>query len=110
MTKTITNPIGITRAEAGEGKPRITHSDLLSLRSAQMRDSGVKRWCGQVVGDISTGLSALFAPAPAKVNSMCKYYGHIIRGAWSGELPHCADCGQRISNPDQLRKAVASPR
>jgi hypothetical protein len=41
-------------------------------------------------------------------NSMCKYYGHVVRGRWSGLFPKCADCGKTIEDPKQLRKSTTA--
>src|SRR5579883_1825380 len=49
--------------------------------------------------------SQLMFSIPERSNSMCKYYGHVIRGSWRGYLPKCADCGKIIQSAIELRKA-----
>lgn len=53
-------------------------------------------------------MQALFMSRTSqKTNSMCRYYGHVIQGSWQGSCPNCADCGIKITSPDQLRKAAS---
>lgn len=42
-----------------------------------------------------------------KTPPACKYYGHKIgTKTWAGAFPNCADCGHKITNPSQLRRAT----
>lgn len=88
---------------------RITRSNLLTLRAAQMKEDKVRKFVSSFLTGISSMFAGLFAAPTQKKNSMCKYYGHVIpRGNWEGYLPKCSDCGAEINNPSQLRKAQAS--
>lgn len=88
--------------------PRITRSNLLTLRSAEMRDDNkVRKIFAAICSEFQALIGGLFAMQPQKKNSMCKYYGHVIRGTWSGYLPKCDDCGCEVNNPSMLRKASA---
>ena len=57
--------------------------------------------------EVQNLMAALMYVAPAKPNSMCKYYGHVIKGSWKNELPNCADCGTLIKCSSELRTAAA---
>ncbi len=84
----------------------ITRSNLLSLRAANLKENKGRRLIASLLQALSSTFSSLFAVPEKKTNSMCKYYGHVIRNnRWEGALPKCADCGCEISTPDQLRKS-----
>lgn len=85
---------------------RITRSNLLTLRAAQMKEDKVRKIFSVVCNELYAAIGGLFAVQKGKSNSMCKYYGHVIRGSWSGYLPKCDDCGCEVSSPSQLRKAM----
>lgn len=89
--------------------PRITRSNLLTLRAAQMKEDKVRKIFAAVCNEMQAAIGGLFAFTPQKKNSMCKYYGHVIRGTWSGHLPKCDDCGCEVNSPDMLRKAQPMP-
>jgi len=81
----------------------------LTLRAAELKEDKVRKIFGNVCNDLHAAIFGLFAIKPAKKNSMCKYYGHVIRDThWKGYLPKCDDCGCEVNNPDQLRKASPS--
>lgn len=95
-----------TRSNYGTPSSRITRTNLLALRTAQMKEDSVRKMVGILLNEIRTAFFGLFAVRQAKTNSMCKYYGHVIHGnTWQGYLPKCGDCGCEISSPDQLRKS-----
>lgn len=109
MSKMYTNRLSSTRRNHTVASQRITRSNLLTLRAAEMKEDNVRKIWSSVVNEIKSAFSSLFAAKQEKANSMCKYYGHVIRGnTWQGYLPKCADCGETISAPDQLRKAQAN--
>ena len=84
----------------------ISRDNLNSLKAAELKEDAVRKTISQLLSGISSAVADLWAPAPVKVNSMCKYYGHVIDQAqWKGYLPKCADCGSEISDSAQLRKA-----
>jgi len=88
------------------GSQRITRSNLLSLRAADLKENKGRRLVESVLRAISNAFSGLFIVRQGKTNSMCKYYGHVIRNnRWEGYLPKCDDCGCEIATPDQLRKS-----
>lgn len=90
----------------GVGSRRITREQVTTLRNIPI---GKKSWLRRLAGALHDAvkdlpsLGRLSAIKPR--NTMCKYYGHVIEGAWQGYLPKCRDCGCEISSPDQLRKA-----
>lgn len=93
-------------APSRTGNPRITRDDLQSLRTvSQKKAGGVARFVNSFVKNMQSLYFQLMAGRP-ETNRMCKNYGHVIRGNWSGYLPCCADCGARINSPDELRKAL----
>lgn len=84
----------------------ISRDNLKSLKAAELKEDAVRKTVTQLLSGVSGVLAELWAPTPVKVNSMCKYYGHVINQAqWKGYLPKCADCGSEISDSAQLRKA-----
>jgi hypothetical protein len=97
----------ISRNHHNVSSQRITRQNLLTLRAAEMKEDKVRKIFASVCNELHAAIGSLFAVKPAKSNSMCKYYGHVIRGAWSGYLPKCDDCGCEVSNPSELRKSAA---
>ena len=99
-------------SKAHERKENSIHRDNLSaLKAAELRGDTVRKTVFQLLCDISAAMANLWAPKRAKVNSMCKYYGHVIdRSQWKDYLPKCADCGSEISDSSQLRKSQVAAK
>ncbi len=74
------------------------------LRNTESKDVGMRPLV-RMLNEMTSTLTSLFVFSPKKNNSMCKYYGHVIRGSWFGPVPKCADCGSKIATSDELRKA-----
>ena len=102
MSRTYANLSANRQTRASQ---RITRSNLLTLRAAQMREDKVRKIFDSMLREVQSAIGGLFAVKQEKPNSMCKYYGHVIRGQWAGHLPKCADCGCEINSPSMLRKA-----
>lgn len=102
MSRTYAN---LSANRYNKASQRITRSNLLTLRAAQMREDKVRKIFDSMLKEMQAAIGGLFAVKQEKPNSMCKYYGHVIRGSWNGYLPKCADCGCQIDSPSMLRKA-----
>lgn len=93
---------------AGSSSRKITREEVATLRNISVKKETLSHKLTQAFHVAWRDISVL-VNAPLKAarlnNSMCKYYGHVIQGAWQGYLPKCRDCGAEISSPDQLRKA-----
>lgn len=90
----------------GESIRKITRDEVLVLRAVNARRLSA-RVVLDAVAALLSDIGSLFVPrTPQKTNSMCRYYGHVIQGSWQGSCPNCADCGIKITSPDQLRKAA----
>ncbi len=92
----------------GTASRRITREERITLRNISIAKKSLpEKLAASFHRSISSLKAALIGPLKKSgpQNSMCKFYGHVIQGAWNGYLPKCADCGCEISSPDQLRKA-----
>ncbi len=93
---------------AGVSSRRITREEVVMLRSTSSMKKTITHMMAEAVHNCCRDIQTLLNSPVKKSelnNSMCKYYGHVIQGAWQGHLPKCADCGSEISSPDQLRKS-----
>jgi hypothetical protein len=86
---------------------RITRNNLATLRAKDPEEHATRKFFVNLMTELQHLFGGLLVAAPKKNNSMCKYYGHVIKGKWASELPHCADCGHLIHSPEELRKAAA---
>jgi hypothetical protein len=95
-----------TKSNRRVASQRITRTNLLTLRAAELNENKFRKVVSSLVNDVQALVGGMFAVQKGKNDSMCKYYGHVIPGKnWEGYLPKCGDCGAEISNPSQLRKA-----
>lgn len=87
---------------------KITRDEVVSLKSAGTQRVSSSRRAIEVIGSYLQGLMTLISTPVQKDRNvgMCANYGHVIQGAWKGQLPCCRDCGIKINSPDMLRKAV----
>jgi hypothetical protein len=95
---------------------RPSHAAAANTESKQLRERfavehrevfSMERFFSELYNELLFHLVRMFPPA--KTNSMCKYYGHVVnREAWHTGLPSCIDCGKTIRCPSELR--TASPR
>lgn len=88
---------------------RLTAGDLRGLKDAQLKEDPIRKMFEGIRHELGALFGSLFFGQPQKTNSMCKYYGHVIRGPWAGFLPVCADCGVKIHTSAELRKAISNP-
>ncbi len=91
---------------SGESIRKITRDEVLVLRAVNARRLSAGVFVEALVAFWSDMLSLVMPRTLQKTNSMCRYYGHVIHGSWQGSCPNCADCGIKITSPDQLRKAA----
>lgn len=107
MTRQTFSKVSNSFAVSKNLSPRITRDDLQTLRSVQFRKQNpLVAFIHAVAKSIQESMFDLCSKKDNRNNTMCKNYGHVIRGKWAGYLPKCADCGQTISSSDQLRKST----
>jgi hypothetical protein len=109
MTRQTFSTISRCSSAPAASSPKITRDDLLTLKEKSRQEaSPVQKLVNTLAKETSAIIASMMAPKTKKVQSMCKYYGHVIHGNnWSGSYPKCADCGAEIQKPEELRKATA---
>jgi hypothetical protein len=88
-----------------KANPRITRENLMTMRTLAAQEDSPRKMIATILNEVQSLLNSLWFFVPEKKNSMCKYYGHVIKGQWHGDHPNCADCGSRITSPSELRTA-----
>lgn len=98
----------VSKAPVTNQNQGISRDNLIALRNCDLQQNSTQKMLAQALGALNSTIASLFAFGPKKVQSMCKYYGHVVdKKSWQGGFPRCEDCGCQITNPDQLRKATS---
>lgn len=101
-----------TNLSKGQATSRMSRDNLISFKAAAGHEPGhFEKLTNLVKSQAHELWSWLTIKEPELNHSMCKYYGHVIRDSWYGawkDHATCDDCGAKVNNPKQLRKAVAA--
>lgn len=94
--------------EATTKEPGFSLDGLRNALPGKSDKSGNEKWGILVrLGELIDLVKLFIALPDAHTN--CKFYGHVIDHAtWTRHCPRCAECGVRIQNHTQLKRALPS--
>jgi hypothetical protein len=88
---------------------RVTQEEVVNLKTRQTQEDTiivhVTRFFARIVEGILSVFRSLLTPPKKKV-FQCETYGHVLKAGWTGDRPHCADCGAPILSLKDVRGAT----